>query len=65
MVNVKNINISQDGGIKKISVMWDELTENGRILGTNNRMTRAVTDQSILDAIEIIENYAKTAIEEG
>lgn len=65
MVNIKNLTISQDGDLKKISVMWDVLDENGRIVGTNKRATRAATEESVIEAIETIKIYAENIIEEG
>lgn len=65
MVNIKNLTISQDGDLKKISVMWDVLDENGRIVGTNKRATRAATEESLIEAIETIKIYAENIIEEG
>lgn len=64
MINVKNLTISQDGGFKKISIMWDEVDNTGRITGTNMRATRAVTEQNVLDAIIVLMNHAEAVIEE-
>mgnify|MGYP007069873152 CR=1 FL=1 len=65
MINVKNLAISQDGGFKRVSIAYDELSDEGKIIGTNNRITKIVTEQDILDSIDVLMNYANTVIEEG
>ncbi len=65
MINIKNLTVSQDGDLKKVSVMWDVLDDNGRLIGTNNRLTRAVTEENVLEAIASIKTYAENVIEEG
>ena len=65
MINTKNISITNDGALKRISVSYDELTEDGKTISTNNRISRVVTDELILDSIANIENYVDTIIEEG
>lgn len=64
MVNVKNISITNDGALKRISVSYDELSDEGKTISTNNRVSRVVTDDLILDNIANIENYVNTIIEE-
>ncbi len=64
MVNVKNISITNDGALKRVSVSYDELSEDGKTVSTNNRVSRVVTDDLILDNIANIENYVNAIIEE-
>lgn len=64
MVNVKNISITNDGALKRISVSYDELSDEGKTISTNNRVSRVVTDDLILDNIASIENYVNAIIEE-
>ena len=64
MVNVKNISITNDGALKRVSVSYDELSEDGKTVSTNNRVSRVVTDDLILDNITNIENYVNAIIEE-
>lgn len=62
--NIQSINLSNDGKFQRVSIMWDELNDEGKTITTNNRATRIVTDQSVLDAIAIVDEYAQTVIEE-
>lgn len=65
MINLKNISITNDGALKRVSISYDELTEDGKTISTNNRISRVVTDELILDNIANIENYVETVIQEG
>jgi hypothetical protein len=64
MINLKNISITNDGALKRISVSYDELSDEGKTISTNNRVSRVVTDDLILDNIASIENFVNTVIEE-
>lgn len=64
MINLKNISITNDGALKRISVAYDELSDEGKTISTNNRVSRVVTDDLILDNIASIENFVNTVIEE-
>ena len=65
MINIKNVTIAQDGSFKKLSVMYDELDDFGKTIGTNNRLTRVVTDDTVLEAIDTIDIFIESVIEEG
>lgn len=65
MVNIKNITVSQDGGFKRVSVAFDEV-QDGRIVGTNNRVTRIIgDDDTIMEAVNNLMEYAQTMAQEG
>ena len=65
MVNIKNITVSQDGGFKRISVAYDEV-QDGRIVGTNNRVTRIISDDdTIIESVNNLMEYAQTMAQEG
>lgn len=63
MINLKNISITNDGALKRVSVSYDELSEDGKTVSTNNRVSRVITDDLILDNITNIENYVNKVIE--
>lgn len=64
MINIKNIAISQDGGFKRVSIAYDEL-QDGRIIGTNNRVTRIVSDNDvIMDSVNKLMEYAQEIAQE-
>ena len=64
MINPKNISNTNDGALKRISVAYDELSDEVKRISTNNRVSRVVTDDLILDNIASIENFVNTVIEE-
>lgn len=65
MINIKNIAISQDGGFKRVSIAYDEL-QDGRIVGTNNRVTRIISDNDeIMASVNNLMEFAKTMAKEG
>lgn len=64
MINVQSINISNDGQLKRVSVMWNELTDYGKTVSTNNRVSRIVTDEAVIEAIGVVEQYVNSVIEE-
>ena len=65
MVNIKNIAVSQDGGFKRISIAYDEV-QDGRIVGTNNRVTRIISDDdTITESVKNLMDYAQTMAQEG
>lgn len=63
MVNLKNVSLTNDGELKRISIQWDVLDDAGKTISTNNRATRIVTDETIIDDIAAIELYASNIIE--
>lgn len=64
MINVKNIAITNDGTLRRVSVTWDEIDDDGKTISVNNRKSRIVTDEAVLDAISTIEDYVNSIIEE-
>lgn len=65
MINIKNIAISQDGGFKRVSIAYDKL-QDGRIVGTNNRVTRIISDNDeIMASVNNLMEFAKTMAKEG
>ena len=63
MVNIKNVTISKDGDFNKLSFMYDLVDDEGKIIGTNNRITRIITDETILAHMDAIKDYGLTVIE--
>lgn len=64
ITNIQSINLASDGKLQRVSIMWDELNDEGKTISTNNRATRVVTDSEVLNAISIVEEYAQTVIKE-
>lgn len=64
IIKINNINMLKDGGLNRVSVMYDELTDDGKTISVNNRKSRIVTDETVLAAVEVIEDYVNSIIEE-
>lgn len=64
MVNIKNTTIATDGQMVRVSTMYDVLDDEGKNKSTNNRITRAVTDEQVLEAIGTINAYILNSIKE-
>lgn len=64
MVNIKNTTIATDGQMVRVSTMYDVLDDEGKNTSTNNRITRAVTDKQVLEAIGTINAYILNSIKE-
>ena len=65
ITKIGNINLIKDNNLNRISVMYDEFTDDGKTISVNNRQSRIVTDQKVTDAIAVIEEYVNSIIEEG
>lgn len=48
----------------RISFTYSEIDNNGNIVLSNDRVTKIVTDESILKGIETINNYALSLLED-
>jgi hypothetical protein len=44
MINVKNLNITSDGKIQRISATFDEFDSEGKTIRANARISRVLTD---------------------
>ena len=65
MINLKSITLSTEGELKKVSATYDEISEDGKILGTNNRLTRIITDDNAIKNFDDLMSFTKSLIEEG
>lgn len=65
MVNIKNTTLSMNGNYKMISASYDEVSEDGKIIGTNNRISRIITDEDVIAHYDAINNYVNSIIQEG
>ena len=62
MINIKGMAIATDGSYKRIAVTYDAIDDFGKIINGNSKINRIVTDDAVLNAISIIENYSKTIV---
>lgn len=65
MNNIKAIGMANDGSMKRISVNYDVVSEEGKVVSSNKRINRVITDNDVIDAINIIYEYANTMLEEN
>jgi hypothetical protein len=54
-----------NGNYKMISASYDEVSEDGKIIGTNNRISRIITDEDVIAHYDAINNYVNSIIQEG
>lgn len=63
MINIKGMAVATDGSFKRIAITYDEIDETGKVINSNAKINRVVTDNAVLEAIAVIEDYAKTVVE--
>ena len=65
MKNIKGIAIATDGSLKRMAVTYDEIdVESGKVIKSNAKTNRVVTDETILAKIAAIETFAQGIIDE-
>lgn len=62
MNNIKGLAIATDGAMKRMAITYDTIDEQGKIINSNVRMNRLITDNTVLDAINILESYASELV---
>ena len=65
MINIKGIEIAQDGAMKRMAVTYDKIDDNGKIINPNVRFNRVITDGNILGAVAQLEDFAGKLISES
>lgn len=64
MKNIKGFAVANDGAMKRIAVTYDEINDKGDIINANVKMNRIVTDEKTLKALETVQKFAETIVEE-
>lgn len=64
MINIQSVTISTDGQNKRISAVWDEIDETGKTIATNQRLSRIITDETLLECANQITELAEELITE-
>lgn len=63
MNNVKGYAIATDGAMKRIAVTYDVIDETtGKVINSNVKINRVVTNEKALAAIEILDTYVQETI---
>ena len=65
MNNIKAIGMANDGSMKRISVNYDVINEDGKVVSSNKRVNRVITDDDVINAINVISEYANKMLEEN
>ncbi len=60
MKNIKGFAVGTDGNMKRIAITYDEIDDSGKVVNSNVKVNRVVTDSDTLNAIDTIEKYAQT-----
>lgn len=64
MKNIKGFAVANDGTMKRIAVTFDEINDKGEVINANVKMNRIVTDEKTLKALETVQKFAETIVEE-
>lgn len=64
MINIQSVTISTDGQNKRISIAWDEIDDSGKTIATNQRLSRIITDDTLLKCANQITELAEQIITE-
>jgi len=62
MNNIKTFAVASDGNMKRLAITYDVLDDTGKVIKSNVKVNRLVTDENALSAINEIEIYAQTII---
>lgn len=63
MKNIKGIATTSDGNMKRIAITYDEIDETGKVIKSNVKLNRLVTDETALSAITTLETYAQSIVD--
>jgi hypothetical protein len=64
MKNIKGFAVASDGNMKRIAITYDELDDSGKVINSNVKVNRLITDSDAISAITTIESYVQTVIDE-
>lgn len=64
MKNIKGFAIAGDGNMKRIAITYDEIDETGKVINSNVKVNRLITDLDTISAITTIESYVQKVIDE-
>ena len=63
MKNIKSFGVVSDGNMKRIAITYDELNEEGKVINSNVRLNRLITNADVLTAVAQIEVFAQTVVD--
>lgn len=59
MNNIKALGIANDGNMKRLAINYDVINEEGKVISSNKRVNRVVTDEEVINAINLIYDYSE------
>ena len=63
MKNIKSFGIANDGNMKRIAITYDELNDEGKVINSNVRLNRVITNADVLTSVTQIETFAQAIID--
>ena len=57
MKNIKGFAVASDGNMKRIAITFDEISDTGKVINSNVKMNRIITDENVLAAVSTLEQY--------
>lgn len=63
MNNVKAFAIASDGTMKRIAITYDVINEEGKVVNSNVKINRIITDNDVLESTNTILNYAQSIVD--
>lgn len=63
MNNLKGVAFTNDGNMKRISITYDVVNENGKVVKANAKITRIVADADASAHIDGLQIYAQDIID--
>lgn len=64
MKNIKGFAVASDGNMKRIAITFDEISDTGKVINSNVKMNRIITDENVLAAVSTLEQYSQIVIDE-
>lgn len=64
MKNIKGFAVAADGNMKRIAITFDEISDTGKVINSNVKMNRIITDKNVLAAVSTLEQYGQIVIDE-
>ena len=65
MINIKAIATATDGSVKRMAITYDVINEIGKVTMANAKLNRVIADDSVLKAVDTLELFAKSSVNEA
>lgn len=63
MRNIKGIAMATDGRMKRIAITYDEIDASGKVINSNVKINRVVTDPEMVETIDKVSDYAQMIVD--